>query len=71
MDHAAIVLRGIEQATFEDQGHGTRLTQEFWINGIFSAIVGRIWAFGSYRGSFRGELNSFVRLAEREAHSNP
>ena len=65
------LLRRVEQATFEDQGPGTRLTQEFWINGIISGVVGRIWAFGSYRGSFRGELNSFVRLAEREARSNP
>ena len=65
------LLRGVEQATFEDQGPGTRLTQEFWIDGVISGIVGRIWAFGSYRGSFRGELNSFVRLAEREARSSP
>jgi hypothetical protein len=65
------LLRGVEQATFEDQGHGTRLTQEFWINGIISRLMGRIWAFGSYRGSFRGELKSFVRLAEREARSSP
>jgi hypothetical protein len=65
------LLRGVEQATFEDQDHGTRLTQEFWIDGIYSRLMGRIWAFGSYRGSFRGELNSFVRLAEREARSSP
>jgi hypothetical protein len=65
------LLRGVAQATFEDQGHGTRLTQEFWTNGIISAVMGRIFAFGSYKGSFRGELNSFVRLAEREAQSDP
>jgi Polyketide cyclase / dehydrase and lipid transport len=65
------LLRGVEQATFEDQGHGTRLTQEFWINGIISRLMGRIWASGSYRGSFRGELKSFVLLAEREARSSP
>jgi hypothetical protein len=65
------LLRGVEQATFEVQGDGTLLTQEFWIDGIFSRLIGRIWAFGSYRGSFRGELNSFVRLAEREARSSP
>jgi hypothetical protein len=65
------LLRGDAQATFEDQGDGTRLTQEFWTNGIISVVMGRIFAFGSYRGSFRGELNSFVRLAEREARSNP
>jgi hypothetical protein len=68
---ASWLLRGVEQSMFEDQGHGTRLTQEFWINGIHSRLMGRIWAFGSYRGSFRGELKSFVRLAEREARSSP
>jgi uncharacterized protein YndB with AHSA1/START domain len=60
------LLRGVEQATFEDEGGGTRLTQEFWTQGIVPAIAGRIFATGSYRGSFRGELNSFVRVAERE-----
>jgi hypothetical protein len=61
------LLRGVEQATFVDQGHGTRLTREFWTNGIISAVMARIFAFGSYKGSFRGELKSFARLAEREA----
>ena len=65
------LLRGVSQVTFEDQDDGTRLTQEFWTNGIISAVIGRIFAFGSYKGSFRGELNSFVRLAEREARSDP
>jgi uncharacterized protein YndB with AHSA1/START domain len=65
------LLRGVEQATFDDQGDGTRLTQQFWINGIISRVMGRIFAFGSYRGSFRGELKSFARLAEREAGSSP
>lgn len=68
---ASWLLRGVEQATFEDQGPGTRLTQEFWTSGVVSAVVGRIFASGSYRGSFRGELESFVRLAEREAGSTP
>jgi len=52
------LLRGIEQATFEDQGDGTRSTQEFWTSGIISAVMARIFAFGSYKGSFRGELPS-------------
>ncbi len=65
------LLRGVQQAEFEDQGDGTRLTQDFWTNGIISVVMGRIFAFGSYRGSFRGELNSFARLAEREASSRP
>ena len=64
------LLRGVAHATFEDQGHGTRLTQEFWTNGIISAVMARIFAFGSYKGSFRGELKSFVRIAEREARSS-
>ena len=65
------LLRGMEQATFEDQGDGTRLTQELWTRGIISAVMARIFAFGSYKGSFRGELKSFARVAEREARSNP
>jgi Polyketide cyclase / dehydrase and lipid transport len=51
------LLRGVVQAT--------------WTNGIISAVMARIFAFGSYKGSFRGELKSFARLAEREARSHP
>ena len=65
------ILRGVQQATFEDLGNGTRLTQEFWTTGIISAVMARIFAFGSYKGSFQGELESFARLAEREAGSSP
>jgi hypothetical protein len=65
------LLRGAVQATFADQADGTRLTQEFWTSGMISAVMARIFAFGSYKGSFRGELVSFARLAEREARSNP
>lgn len=54
------LLRGVEQTTFEDQGHGTRLTQEFWTKGIISAVMARIFAFGSYKGSFQGELKSLL-----------
>jgi uncharacterized protein YndB with AHSA1/START domain len=61
------LLRGVTQATFETKGTGTEITQEFWTQGVVPAIAGRIFAMGSYRGSFRGELNSFVRLAESEA----
>jgi hypothetical protein len=52
------LLRGVEQATFEDHGDGTRLTHEFWTNGIIPAVMARIFAFGSYKGSFLGELPS-------------
>lgn len=63
------LLRGITQATFDDEGEGTRITQEFWTEGVISGLMGRIFAAGSYKGSFRGELDTFVRLAEREARA--
>lgn len=34
--------------------------------GLVSAIFGRLFASGSYGGSFQGELEAFARLAERE-----
>ena len=61
------VLRGENQALFEDDGNGTRLTQEFWTTGVVPAIAARIFALGSYRGSFRGELNEFARIAGADA----
>jgi hypothetical protein len=33
---------------------------------VLPGIAGRLLATGSYRGSFRGQLSSFARLAERE-----
>jgi uncharacterized protein YndB with AHSA1/START domain len=63
------LLRGESRATFEPEGDGTRLTQEFVTEGLVAAIFGRIFAMGSYRGSFRGELDTFVRLAEAEARA--
>ena len=61
------MLRGETHVTFEPTPAGTRLTQEFRTQGIIPAIAARIFAIGSYMGSFRGELNAFVRIAEREA----
>jgi hypothetical protein len=63
----SVVLRGETQATFERDGNGTRLTQEFRTEGIIPAIAARIFATGSGKGSFRGELATFARIAEREA----
>lgn len=37
-----------------------------WVGGLVAAIFGRIFAGGSYRGSFQGELNAFAELAARE-----
>ena len=61
------VLRGRSSATFESDGDGTRVTQEFQTVGWFSAISSWVFSRGSYEGSFRGELEKFGRIAEREA----
>jgi uncharacterized protein YndB with AHSA1/START domain len=61
------MLRGETHVTFHRTATGTRLTQEFRTEGLIPAISARIFALGSYKGSFRGELNTFVRIAEREA----
>ena len=60
-------LRGVTEATFEPEDGGTRLTQRFETEGLIPALVARIFATGSYRGSFRGDLATFARLAERAA----
>ena len=63
------LLRGTQSARFEENGLGTRLSQTFRTNGVIPAIAGRIFATGSYKGSFRGELNRFKEICEREAQS--
>ena len=63
------VLRGRSSATFEPEHDGTRVTQEFDTVGRISAISAWIFSRGSYEGSFRGELEKFARIAEREAAS--
>jgi uncharacterized protein YndB with AHSA1/START domain len=59
------LLRGESEAIFEPHGGGTRLTNRLRTHGLVSAMAARIFATGSYRGSFRGELAEFGRLAER------
>lgn len=61
-----LILRGENVATFEPDGAGTLIKQEFRTQGLIAAIFGRIFAGGSDRGSFQGELNAFAKLAERE-----
>ena len=61
------VLKGETVATFEPDGGGTRVTQEFRTEGLISAVAARIFASGSWRGSFQGELNAFAALAECQA----
>jgi uncharacterized protein YndB with AHSA1/START domain len=61
------LLRGEMEATFEPEGDGTLLTQRFRTEGRIPAVMARIFAIGSYPGSFQGELNEFARIAERES----
>jgi hypothetical protein len=61
------LLRGEHDTTFQDVSGRTRLTQEFRIHGLLPRLMARIWATGSYKGTFRGELNEFKRICEREA----
>jgi len=63
------LLGGETTATFEPEGDGTRIVQEFRTEGLIAAIAGWIFSRGSYRGSFQGELNDFARLAAAEAAS--
>ena len=65
------ILRGRSSATFEPEADGTRITQTFETVGVISAISSWIFSRGSYEGSFRGELEKFARLAEREAPRPP
>jgi uncharacterized protein YndB with AHSA1/START domain len=63
------LLRGITEATFEPQDGGTRLTQRLETEGLVAALLARIFAMGSYKGSFRGELTTFARLAEADVRA--
>jgi uncharacterized protein YndB with AHSA1/START domain len=62
-----IILKGESDVTLEPEAGGTRLTQEFRTRGAMSAISARLFAAGSYKGSFRGELDAFRQIVEREA----
>jgi uncharacterized protein YndB with AHSA1/START domain len=61
-----LLLKGESTATFEHEAGGTRLTQEYRTRGIVSAVMARIFATGSYKGSFRGELETLRDLIQRE-----
>jgi len=64
-------LRGTAEATFAAEGEGTRMTQEFRTEGMVAGVLGRLFALGYYKGSFRGELNEFGRIAEQDAAKSP
>ena len=64
------LLRGEMLVTFETLASGSRVTQEFRTNGFLPAVVARLLATGSYRGSFRGELNVFAKLVRHSASAS-
>ncbi|WP_018762050.1 SRPBCC family protein [Arthrobacter sp. 135MFCol5.1] len=61
------ILKGESDVTFTADGAGTRIDQVIVTRGFVSAIFGRLFAIGSYQGSFQGELETFRKLVEREA----
>jgi uncharacterized protein YndB with AHSA1/START domain len=61
-----LILKGESDVRFESTPDGTRLTQVFRTRGLISAITGRLFAAGSYEGSFKGELEKFRSIVERE-----
>lgn len=61
------LLRGETSTTFEAEGAGTRVVEEFRSEGLIAGIAAWVFAMGSYPGSFQGELNEFAKIAERDA----
>ena len=59
-----LILKGESDVRFEPEAGGTRLEQTFRTRGAISAITGRLFAAGSYEGSFKGELEAFRRIVE-------
>ena len=60
------IMRGVNTTTFVPEGGGTRIVEDFRTEGLVSAITARLFALGSHKGSFQGELNDFAKLVERE-----
>jgi uncharacterized protein YndB with AHSA1/START domain len=63
-----VVLRGTSRTILEPEAGGTRLTQEFETVGLIPAVMAWVFSRGSYKGSFRGELEAFAKLAAAEGH---
>ena len=61
-----LILKGESDVRLEATPRGTHLTQVFRTRGFISAITGRLFAAGSYEGSFKGELETFRTIVERE-----
>ncbi|MDP9936394.1 hypothetical protein J2T11_002757 [Paenarthrobacter nicotinovorans] len=61
------ILKGESDVTFTPEGGGTRIQQVFETRGLVATVVGRLFATGSYRGSFRAELETFRAMVERDS----
>lgn len=61
-----LILKGESDVRLEPTPEGTHLTQVFRTRGLISAVTGRLFAAGSYEGSFKGELEAFRAIVERE-----
>ena len=65
-----VILKGESDVRFDPTPDGvTRLTQVLRTRGLVSAVMGRIFAAGSYEGSFKGELEAFRTIVESELPS--
>ena len=60
------ILRGEAETTFEEVDGRTRLVEAFEIQGFIPNLTARVFGTGSYKGSFRGKLNAFKAIVERE-----
>lgn len=54
------------QSSFHASGDGTRMSETVRTRGLLAWLWNRILSTGRYRGSFRGELETFRRICERE-----
>jgi uncharacterized protein YndB with AHSA1/START domain len=57
--------------TFEDIGGATRMRESIMAKGIKARIWATVLAAGSFRGSFRGELERFAQVVERDELRRP
>ena len=65
------ILKGTNDATFEPEGGGTRVTVRLETEGFVSRVMAWVLSLGSGKGTFKGELVHFARLAEAEAQRPP
>jgi uncharacterized protein YndB with AHSA1/START domain len=66
-----LILKGESDVRFEPTPDGTRLVLTLRTHGLISAVMARLFAAGSYEGSFKGELEKFRTIVEREQAALP